>query len=180
MPAEIIESSITPFIPEPTMPHNEVATKTMGPFPSGRFSFINGARILIPTGFTDTNSTGDYQTGLDVNGYIYDFYNSDYNMWITLSEAQLSSYANSGKYGANTSEVLKNKYTELVNQRESPTGKALSDNTFVLTGYSGNSIYYTYGVIDKDTLYIIDFLYPTNNREYCDRIVESTEASFQP
>lgn len=160
-------------------PSEPKATPSMGPFTSGRFTFVNGAGLLIPTGFSDTNTTGDYTTGINVKGYHYNFYNSDYDMQISLTEATLDSYLDTGIYGNNGSTFLKAKYDELIAQKGgAPVWRPLEDYYFKITGYSGDYIYYTYMLIKNDVVYTIDYFYPTANRQICDRIVESTEASF--
>lgn len=165
-------------IPTTSAIPTQAYTQTMGPFSSGRFTFVNGASILIPTGFVDTNLNGDYHNELGTDSYTYVFSNSEYGMSITLSETRTSLFFNTGRYGTTNYELLGNLREELINKRGTPSWKSLVQEYFKITGYLGNSIYYTYGVIDNDVLYIIDFYYPESNREYCDRIVEVTEASF--
>ena len=177
-PKPTVTIVVTPTpTPAPT-PTPSPVTPSMGPFTSGRFTFVNGAGILIPTGFSDTNSTGDYTSGIEVEGYHYNFYNSDYDMQISLSEASLNAYLNTGIYGSNGSTFLQGKYNELIAQKGNPVWRPFENNYFKLTGYSGDYIYYTYVLIKDEIVYTIDYLYPTANRNICDRIVESTEASF--
>lgn len=151
--------------------------RLMGPFSPGRFYFVNGASVQIPEGFSDTNTGGDYRSA-NTDGYKYVFYNSEYDMTITLSEDYVSTYRDTGKYGVSDYELLSTLLEELIDVRGTPSWRSLFPEYFKLTGYLGTSIYYTYGVIDNNVLYIIDFYYPENNRQYCDRVVEVTEASF--
>ncbi len=152
--------------------------KQMGPFSSGRLYFVNGGSIDVPEGFEDGNNTRDYQTGLDVDGYWYYFYNSEYNMEIYLSEAELDSYIIVGKFGTTGSEVLKAKYDEFLLEKSDPVWKELDARCYHITGYSGDSIYYYYGVWSGDTIYTINFQYPKINKATCDHIVAAVEASF--
>lgn len=165
------ETIVTPS-PEPT------DLRLMGPFSSGRFYFMNGASVQIPEGFSDTNTSGDYRSANNTDGYVYVFKNSEYDMTITLSEDYVSTYRDTGKYGESDYELLSTLREELIAVRGTPSWRSLFPEYFKLTGYLGKSIYYTYGVIDNDVLYIIDFFYPEKNRQYCDRIVEVTEESF--
>ena len=152
--------------------------RPMGPFSPGRFYFVNGASVQIPEGFSDTNISGDYHSDKNTDGYIYVFLNPEYDMTITLSEDYISTYRKTGKYGTTNYELLSTLREELIDVRGTPSWRSLYPEYFKLTGYMGDSIYYTYGVIDNDILYIIDFFYPGSNSKYCDRIVETTEASF--
>ena len=153
-------------------------TMTMGPFTTGRFYFVNGASLLIPSGFVDTNTTGDYRSQSVRGGYNYVFHDSINEMYIELSEAKLSAYIDTGKYGRTGEEMLSAYYNELISLKGEPAHKYLKTDRFRITGYSGSSIYYTYVILVKDTIYVIDYLYPTSARSDCDRIVETTEASF--
>ena len=165
------ETIVTPS-PEPT------DLRLMGPFSSGRFYFMNGASVQIPEGFSDTNTSGDYRSANNTGGYVYVFNNSEYDMTITLSEDYVSTYRDTGNYGVSDYELLSTLREELIDARGTPSWRSLFPEFFKLTGYLGESIYYTYGVIDNEVLYIIDFFYPEKNRQFCDRIVEVTEASF--
>lgn len=154
-------------------------TQSMGPFsPPCRLSFVNGGSIMIPEGFKDGNKTGDYQSGLDVNGYGYYFFNEDYGMEIFLSEAKLNSYINAG-FGSTGSDVLKRKYNDFLAEENNPTWNELDEHHYRITGYSGDSVYYYYAVLSGDTVYTINFIYPKENKAKCDPVVENVEKSLK-
>ncbi len=187
---EIIEpevsTSVQQVIEEPASPSPAVATpiptpvRTMGPFSSGLFRFVNGASLYIPTGFCDTNSSGDYSMSIGGNncGYYYTFANPDIFMLITLYEAKVSEYTNTGRFGSSSEDVLRTLNEDWISEFGTPSGNALTDNGFKLTGYNDSDIYYVFAVLDNNVIYTAYFSYPMENRSSCDQIVERVEASF--
>ena len=170
--------------PDSSLSFPTTSSDSMGPFSSGIFHFVNGASIKIPNGFSDSNTIGtavSYQSRSDIGGYEYAFNNADKNveMWITLSEASISNYIDTGRYGSTGFEVLQAKHDELISEYGDPTWNDLGEDYFKLSGFKDEAIYYFYGVLSEDTFYLVDFLYPIKNRANCDRIVELTEASFK-
>ncbi len=163
--------------------------RSMGPFSSGLFTFLNGETIAIPEGFVDTNAIGNYQPAPEVDQYYYDFYNKSLDMYITLSESLEDSLIWAYKNGFSLSpyrdvplsvegNLIDALFDDALARNEAPVYKAKTANDYVLSGNTDGYVYYSRVIRVDGVIYSVDFLYPLANRSSCDRIVEMTEASF--
>ena len=152
---------------------------TMGPFSAGKFQFQYGATVMIPTGFIDTKTTGDYhdRNRSDADDFEYVFYSEEYEMWITLKEMKITSFNLPGDEPTGYV-IISNLHDQFASRTPAPVFNELTAEGYRISGYSGSTIYYNFGRYDSQAIYTIDFLYPTANRKVCDRVVEVTESSF--
>lgn len=125
------------------------------------FSF--GGSISIP---------GDFQySESERSQYEYNFYNESLNMLISVEEENFD-----GDYRRYN--VLTDAYDYYIQNYPKPVYNVKSYNTFTLSGYNGDNIYYIHYILDHNVLYSVIFLYPTRNRGTCDPIVEKVDMSF--
>ena len=182
---DVTESPIPTMSPIPAT----TLARNMGPFSSGLFTFINGETITIPDGFVDSNVIGIYKPNPDVEQYNYDFYDKETDMHILLSEASEETLLQAYEKGYSLSpyrdlplkvkgDLLDALYEDEFTYRPSPVYFEKSLDSYVITGYADDNIYYTRVCSVEGVVYSISFLYPVANRDTCDRIVERVESSF--
>ena len=132
------------------------------------FDFVHGGSIQIPGNYSNV-STDEVRAQ---EGYFYDFYNAKDDMTISLSEVMAL------EYPEDPEDIIEGEYAFWLDSMPPATYKDKTADSFTLSGYNGNRIYYIqYHVVD-DVVYTIEFDCPIKNQDTCSQIVDLVVASF--
>lgn len=134
---------------------------------SGWLNYQSGGSIFVPKSFSATSLRGNSLS----QGYVYEYFNEWQQMTFKTGEYDISGHT--GDYS-----VLINYYDQLMQTLPKAVYNNISENTFSISGYSGDNIYYIQYTVDHGSLYTIEMNYPTANRKVCDMYVESFCYSF--
>lgn len=155
-PAQSGQASASAGTPAPATDSAPASTATS-------FSGVMGSRFMVPAGFVQE----DIQAA---QGYLYSFFNANLDMTISVSEQTLLSLPA-------TPEEDYARY--VASYGDNITYSFQGEGRYVLSGYSGDNIFYRAVFYDEALSFEVYFLYPRSAASACDPIVEEFMAGYQ-
>lgn len=132
--------------------------------PIGQYYGVLGASFYVPDGFyLEPSLSGGYTP------HVYYFYNPSIDMSIVIKEAYLSNYL-PAEYQNDPASWFKAAYDQDCVQRN-VTYSRFSSTFNVVSGYSGDYIFYNKRMYATTSLHEIDFLYPSALADEGERIL---------